>query len=95
MEDKNIHDVIHASLYRGSVRAAHLVAPLDGLVRPIRPVDEVAELGETERVRLANGVCDEATVVATCRTKRHTVCLKSEVSLSQKDIFKISKIEGL
>ena len=51
VEDHNVHDVIKLALDQRSVLAVGFVDALDGFGHGVRPVDEVAVLGEPERSR--------------------------------------------
>lgn len=50
VEHQDVHDVVQVALDQGAVLTAALVGPLDAALAPVRPVDVVLELGQTERV---------------------------------------------
>lgn len=50
VEDQDVHHVVQVALDQGPVLTARLVGPLDAAVAPVRPVDVVLVLGESEGV---------------------------------------------
>lgn len=51
VKHQDVHDVIQVTLDDGAVLPAGLVGTLNAALAPVRPVDVVLILGETERVR--------------------------------------------